>query len=512
MKKLTAFALGVLLLASCTTATKTAYNIDSVATSKGTEVFQPNWENIAENYQIPEWFKDAKFGIFIHWGVYSVPAFGNEWYPRNMYIKDSPEYRHHIENWGEHTQFGYKDFVPMFTAEKFDANEWADLFLQAGAKYVVPVAEHHDGFAMYNSELNEWNAVNNGPKRDLLQEMKDAFEARGLIFGLSSHKLENAWFFNGGRHFPSDVQDSTITMYGQRVEDHQYTDTIAKEWLKHTYELVNKYQPQLFWFDWTVNNPVVMPYFNKFLAYYYNNAIDWGKEVVVNAKQGYPTNVLVWDMERGKSDKMMVFPWQTDTSIGKRSWSYIEGEDNKTPEQIIHDMIDIVSKNGNLLLNIGPKSDGTITEEQTQILKEIGAWLSVNGEAIYGTRCWKKYGEGVTESTKGTFTDHIATAYTSQDIRFTTKGSDLYAITLNWGDKIKIYSLNEQNIGDAKIKDIKLLGCDESITWEQQPDGLVISFPNTPPCQYAYAFRISFDKAVGENMESEASNQVMKHG
>lgn len=186
--------------------------------------------------------------------------------------------------------------------------------------------------------------------------------------------------------FPSDVRDTTITLYGRRYEQEKYTEDFAREWLAHTRELVDKYEPSLLWFDWTVNNPVLMPYFNRFMAYYYNCALDWGKGVVVNTKQGYPTDVQVWDMERGKSDKMMLYPWQTDTSVGKKSWCYIDGEENKTPEQIVHDLIDIVSKNGNLLLNIGPKADGTITDEQKNILLSIGKWLKVNGEAIYGTR------------------------------------------------------------------------------------------------------------------------------
>jgi len=278
--------------------------------------------------------------------------------------KGSKAYEHHIATWGTQDKFGYKDFIPLFKAEKFNADEWAKLFKAAGAKYVVPVAEHHDGFAMYNSELNKWNATKMGPKKDIIGLLKEAVEKENLIFGLSFHRAENAWFYNGGMDFPSDVQDMSISLYGRRYEDQTYTDDFAREWLAHTYELVNKYEPKLMWFDWTVNDSILMPYFNKFLAYYYNNALDWGESVVVNTKQGYPTNIQVWDVERGKSGKMMLFPWQTDTSVGKKSWGYIEGEENKTPEQIVHDLIDIVSKNGNLLLNIGPRPDGTITEEQ----------------------------------------------------------------------------------------------------------------------------------------------------
>ena len=505
--------IALILVASCNNSKKITINIDSVASHKGTEVFQPNWENIAENYQFPEWFIDGKFGIFIHWGVYSVPAFGNEWYPRSMYQKDSREYKHHIETYGNHTVFGYKDFIPMFNAEKFDANEWAKLFKDAGAKYVVPVAEHHDGFALYDSEVNEWNSVKIGPKKDIIGLLKTAIEKEGMVFGLSTHRAENAWFFNGGMAYPSDVRDTDISLYGWRVPDHKYNDEIARAWLTHTYELVNKYQPQLIWFDWTVNNPVLMPYFNKFLAYYYNSALDWGKQVGVNTKEGYPTNIQIWDIERGKSGKMMKFPWQTDTSIGKKSWGYINGEESKTAEQIVHDLIDIVSKNGNLLLNIGPRADGTITDGQKAVLLSIGEWLKVNGDAIYSTRCWIKSGEGDAELIAGSFSDNKATAYSVRDIRFTTKENDLYVIVLNWDDAgVLIKSLNKNTIADAKIQDVKLLGSNEVINWQQTDNGLKLSFPKVKPCDFAYSFKISFDKKPGLHLQSEMVDEVFKHG
>jgi alpha-L-fucosidase len=210
---------------------------------------------------------------------------------------------------------------------------------------------------------------------------------------------------------------------------------------------------------------------------------------------------------------MMLFSWQTDTSIGKKSWSYVEDEENKTPEQIIHDMIDIVSKNGNLLLNVGPRADGTITDMQKEVLRTIGKWLNVNGDAIYGTRCWKKFGEGDAQPTKGTFTDNRATAYTARDIRFTTKGNDFYAIVLNWDDTgVFIKSLNKEVVSDAKIVSVSLLGSDEEISWEQTADGLKLFFSKDRPCDYAYSFKISFNKKVGAHLESEAVNKVMKHG
>ncbi|MDR0844840.1 MAG: alpha-L-fucosidase [Tannerella sp.] len=491
---------------------KSSINIDSVASPKGTEIFQPDWDNLAENYRFPEWFCDAKFGIFIHWGVFSVPALTNEWYSRYMYMQETPEYKHHVATYGDQTEFGYKDFIPMLTFSNYDSDQWAQIFKASGAKYVVPVAEHCDGFAMYDSELNEWNAVKMGPKKDVLGMLKASVEKEGLVFGLSSHRAENCWWYNHGTEFPSDAQDTTITLYGRRLNSHgavvegyfncghgeDYNESFAREWYARNQELVNKYQPKLFYFDWTVNHPVLMPYLNKFMAYYYNNALDWNEQVAVNTKHGYPTNIQVLDMERSMSDKILEFPWQTCTSIGKKSWGYIDGEENKTPKQIVHDLIDIVSKNGNLLLNIGPRANGTITEEQTGILLSIGQWLKINGEGIYGTRPWKKFGEGEQSEAVGTLTDHNATAYTAQDIRFTTKGNDLYAIVLNWDNAgVLIKSLDTNTIGDAKILNIQLLGSDEKIEWQQTDQGLKLSFPKTKPCDYAYTFKISFDKKVG---------------
>lgn len=501
------------LLMSCKLSTSSESNILSVASPAGTAVYQDNWDSIAANYKCPDWFMDAKFGIFIHWGVYSVPAFGNEWYARNMYIQNSEEYKHHIETYGKHTDFGYKDFIPLFKAEKFDAHEWVSLFKEAGVKYVVPVAEHHDGFAMYDSSLNPWNSVKMGPKKDIIGLLKKETEKAGLIFGLSSHRLENAWFYNGGMLFESDVQDSTLSLYGFRLpERDKYNEQVGLDLLAHTRELIDKYQPQLIWFDWTVGNEVIRPYFNKFMAYYYNNALDWGKGVVVNTKEGYPTNVQVGDVERGKLDQIRKYPWQTDTSVGKKSWAYIEGEENKTPQQLVHDLVDIVSKNGNLLLNIGPRADGTITEEQKEVLLSIGEWLKVNGKAIYGSRPWVKSGEGDAKSTSGSFSDNTETKYTARDIRFTTKGNVLYAIVLDWSDKeILIRSLDKKGIGDSKIQGISLLGSDEEVNWKQTESGLRLSFPAEKPCNFAYTFEIVFDKMAGGQLKNEVVDMPMVH-
>jgi len=505
MEKASNFLLVILLfiISSCNT-DKATYKPDTstFVSPKGTEIFKPDSASIAQNYRIPEWFKDAKFGVFIHWGVYSVPAYGNEWYPRNMYQSKSDIHKHHVETYGELTEFGYKDFIPMFKAEKFNADEWVSLFKEAGIKYVVPVAEHHDGFSLYKSVGNRWNSVNMGPKKDIIGDLKQASVKHGLHFGLSSHRAENAWFFNGGKKIPSDVQDPQYSsLYGELLEEPGgqtmecpegagYNAKSKEQWLAHTYELIDLYQPELMWFDWTVGKYPFQPTFYKYLAYYYNNALDWNKKVVVNTKFGYGDNIQVFDIERGKSDKIREFPWQTDTSIGKKSWGYIDGEENKTPNQIIDDLVDIVSKNGNLLLNIGPKPDGTITQEQQDVLLKIGDWLKINGEAIYGTRPWNKATEGSEIGTSGAFTDNVESQYTAQDIRFTKKDEALYAISLDWSNEgITVHSIDES----LKVTNVSMLGSDEKLSWAQTEEGLNVVFPKEKPSEYAHALKITFE-------------------
>ena len=500
------FCTGFLLLFLCIGCTSNVeeytQDISTYISPQGIDVHKPDSASLAENYSIPDWFKDAKLGIFIHWGVYAVPAYGSEWYPRKMYQKGDKVYEHHINTYGPHTEFGYKDFIPMFKAEKFNAEEWLSLFKESGAKYIVPVAEHHDGFSLYDSRFNKWNSVNMGPMRDIIGELKEASLKHGLHFGLSSHRAENAWYFNGGLEFPSDVQDPEYkSLYGEGLkspggqtpdcpEGAGFNENSINNWLKHTYEIVDLYKPELFWFDWTVGKYPFRSTFYQFMAYYYNSALDWNKGVVVNTKFGYGDNIQVFDIERGKSDKARDFPWQTDTSIGKKSWGYIEGEENKTPNQIIDDFVDIVSKNGNLLLNIGPKADGTITDEQQAVLREIGKWLQVNGAAIYATRPWEIATEGSVTGTSGAFSDNEETIYTAQDIRFTMKGDKLYAISLAWtDDDIVIKSIGD----DKSVKEVKMLGSDEALSWDQKSDGLRVSFPAEMPTDYAHALEITFN-------------------
>lgn len=476
----------------------------TVVSPKGTAVYQPDSASIAKHYKIPDWFRDGKFGIFIHWGPASVPAYDG-WYGRMMYADGGKVKAFHEKKYGPVTEFGYKDFIPMFKAEKFDAKAWAKLFKESGATYVVPVAEHHDGFAMYNSTFNPWNSVKMGPKRDFMKELREAILAEELHFGLSSHRAENCWFFNTGMQIPSDVQDTTISLYGERIEEAdggwgpQYekkegsNEHSRKNWLTHMYELIDQYEPELLYFDWSVGKYPFQPTFYKFMAYYYNNAIDWGKEVVVNTKYGYPDNIQVLDIERGKSDEIREYPWQTDTSIGKVFWFYMEDEtDLKSPDALIDDLVDIVSKNGNLLLNVGPKADGTIPEKQQNILREIGKWLDVNGEAIYGTRPWTISGEGETKNASGYMSEGNTVEYTSQDIRFTTKGNVLYAISLDWSnDGVVIKSLSNNNPQNLKVTSVSMLGCDEKLEWKQTDEGLKVKFPSGKPTDFAHVLKIN---------------------
>ena len=455
-------------------------------------VYQPNWESL-KKYEIPDWFRDAKFGIFIHWGVYSVPAFGSEWYPRNMYDTTSSEYKHHIKEYGPQSVFGYKDFIPSFKAGKFDADAWVTLFKKAGAKYVVPVAEHHDGFAMYNTALSDWNAVKMGPHRDVVGELSEAVKKQGLIFGVSSHRIEHWFFFNEGRKFKSDVIDPAYAaFYGPaREENETMTPEFMNDWLLRSTELVNLYHPQLVWFDWWIQQPALEPWRKSFAAYYYNKGLEWKKGVVINYKFdiSYPEGVAVLDLERGKLDAVRKEAWQTDDAIGDSSWGYIKNNHFKTVQYVVTNLVDIVSKNGNLLLNIGPRSDGTITEEETTVLLGTGKWLDVNGDAIYGTRPWVIYGEGPTKSASGSFATQTD-PFTAADIRFTTKKDTLFAITLGIPASKTIIKALGKKSAYGSVASVSLLGSGEKISWVQKEDALYIVPAKKYPSEHAAAYRI----------------------
>ncbi|MGA3223843.1 MAG: alpha-L-fucosidase [Acidobacteriaceae bacterium] len=472
--------------------------------------FRPDWNSLSQ-YQVPNWYRDAKFGIFIHWGVYSVPAFGSEWYPRQMYLAGSKENEHQVSLYGPLTKFGYKDFVPMFKAQHFDPQTWARLFKESGARYVVPVFEHHDGFQMYDSNLSDWTAAKMGPHRDLMGDLEKEVRAEGLYFGASSHRIEHDWFMDGGRKVASDVNDPQYAaFYGpaqiqlqDKVQAHNsnldedwtyVSPAYANDWLARNAEIVQKYHPDIIFFDWWIGQPYVRPYLTKFAAYYYNESAKRGPVGIITFKWvDMQKDSGVLDIERGQLDQSLDRVWQTDTSVSNKSWGYIEHDTFKTPEFIIHQLADIVSKNGNLLLNIGPRADGTIPDEVQQVLRDVGGWLKVDGDAIYGTRPWTVYGEGPTKVAAGSFQDTKTQDYTAEDFRFTTKGDNLYAIELAWpsGQEAVIHSLTGDALKGKQIQAITLLGSAAALTYKQQPDGLHIELPAKPAEGYAYAFRIA---------------------
>ena len=482
--------------------------------------FEANWSSL-EGYKIPQWYQDAKFGIFIHWGPYSVPAFGSEWYPRQMYIDTKRRgdnfFLHHVETYGPQKEFGYKDFIPQFKAEKFDAEEWAKLFKEAGARYVIPVAEHHDGFPMYDCSFTRWNAVDMGPKRDVVGELSKAVRKEGMKFGVSSHRAFNWVYYVRDESF-DNADPQYADLYGRPLphlfeedaadyrknfppQDQQFKD----DWLARCCELVDKYQPDVFWFDFGITpglreatydeNPFA-GHLQQFAAYYYNStAKDEDGLGVLNYKWGaFPEKAAVLDKERSKMAEIRKPFWQTDTAISSSSWGYTKDQKYKTADRLVDDLIDIVSKNGCLLLNVGPRADGTIPEKDQEILRGIGSWLDINGEAIYETTFWKTFGEGPTSVSTGHVSESKDKPFTAEDIRFTTNGDALYVIGLKWpeNNKVTVKTLAENSeLYTDDIGSVSLLGSEESLKWTRDGNGLNVQLPESAPSPYAYVLKVT---------------------
>ena len=443
---------------------------------------QPTWESIRANYHDPEWFRDAKFGIMMHWGIYSVPAHGSEWYVRYMYGGNKGVMQWHTEHFGPTEKFGYKDFFPMFTAAKWDPDAWAKLFKDAGAKYVLASGEHHDGFSNWKSDLNKFNSVNYGPHRDLVGDLTAAVRKVGLKTGVANHS--NAHFdfipaLPGSDQFDPEwsafysVADRSDAAYAKFVET----------WTTKNIELIDQYQPDMLWFDFNGSDRSWDPLKMRLCAYYYNRAAAWGKQVAISSKgQSFLAGMLM-DYEReGRAPKHLTdYVWQPDDPIADK-FGYVEVPDAngkmvglplKSPAGIVGNLVRNVSRNGNYLLNISPKADGTIPEAQQAVLLAIGKWLGVNGDAIYGTRPWKMSEEG--------------------RVYFTTKGQTLYAISLAWptNNVLVIPALGEGKGQEGQIEKVELLGHDGSLEFTQTADGLTVKFPAEKPCAYAYALKIS---------------------
>ncbi len=457
---------------------------------EGGQRYEGDWESLKRHKAVPDWFRDAKFGIYFHWGVYTVPAFGTEWYPREMHLKDKSEYKHHIEKYGDPSEFGYHDFVPMFKAEKFDAEKWADLFERAGARFVGPVAEHHDGFSMWASRVNPWNAKEMGPKRDITGELAAAIRKRRMRFVTTFHHTRNRTWYPRVEGWPTTSEDAMLRiLYGNIPEDE-----FRELWKGKLYEVIDGYRPDLIWFDSKLE-AVGEEYITDFLAYYFNRADEWGREVVVACKGlDLPREIGVEDFEKGRMNQITDYVWLTDDMISFRSWSYVEGMKIKSTRYVLGVLIDIVSKNGCLMLNISPKSDGTIPKNQEEVLLGIGAWLKKNGEAVYGTRPFVVLGEGPTRLKKGGEYAREKLHYKAEDIRFTTNGNVVYAIQLGWpgaNHETLLKSFSKQMCKDSLVvKSVKMLGSEEEIDWSLGEEGLMVTSPTLAPHDMAVVYKI----------------------
>jgi len=481
-------------------------NVEKKSKGLQTYRFEPTKASL-KHYKVPKWYEDAKFGIYFHWAPFSVPAYKTEWYPHWMYFPFNKKHRYsdireyHIKNWGPLNKFGYKDFIPLFTAEKWNPDEWVQLFKEAGAKYVVSAAVHHDGFALWDSKYISYNSAVMGPRRDIVKEFTEAARRAGLKMGVSTHYGRH-WCYYYFRPEYDNWNPKYEGLYGHRrgdndpprPEDEQQWENVLKE-------LIDKYQPDYIYVDGGIgdaerkfNKPYFRQQFYNVLAYYYNRAQEWGKGVVLTYKRKFlDPDMAVEDFERSGMDSIRLSSkWQTDDKIAVHGWCFVKDTEFWPVDYLIGALVDIVSKNGNLLLNVGPKPDGTLREEEVKTLKEIGKWLKVNGEAIYGSRPWREFGEGtmVYFSTDGRNKKY---KMGPDCVRFTVKDEILYAICFGWPASGKFYikSLSSEHpVSKLGIKSISMLGSNETIKWRETKNGLEVTFPKEKPCDYAYVLKI----------------------
>jgi alpha-L-fucosidase/predicted GH43/DUF377 family glycosyl hydrolase len=500
--------------------------------------FEPAVASLTQ-HQTPEWFRDTKFGIYTHWGPVAVgtarqPAGQSDtWYGRYMYIPglSGPQYHggipsrttfeDHRKNFGDQAKFGFKDIIPLFKAERFNADEWADLFVKSGAKFAGTVVIHHDNFAMWDSQVTRWNAVKMGPKRDLTGELERAIHKRKMKFVAAMHHAMTWYYYEPA--FAYDAKDPQYSdLYGEphppadkdlskdwtEVEWAPPSERFVREWLAKCVELVDKYKVDLLWHDAAMEH-IPEPVRLSMAAHFYNRAAEGKREVVLTYKGGeLPQGTAVLDFERGGADNILPMPWLSDTSVGRNFWYYDAGDAGSfSITELVQILVDIVSKNGCLLLNVGPHPDGTISQKQKDTLLGIGRWLKENGEAIYGTRPWKVFGEGANPA-----------------IRFTSRGDTLYALVLAVPQgAVKIASLGKASkLADKPVAHVKLLGSKEELDWVQENDALVVNVPKNLPCEHAVAFRIDFggdvtvypDGRPAATLRLEAKDQgvLLKHG
>ncbi len=479
---------------------------------------EPTWESIRDNYEVPEWFRDAKLGIYVHWGVYSVAERG-EWYGRRMYQENDPVYAYHVKTYGHPSEFGYKDLIPLWKAENFDPDAWLELFKEAGARYFTPCAVHHDGFDLWDSKHQPFNAAKMGPKKDLLGMMRAATLKHGLRFGMTSH-LARSYCWLQTSHGADSKGPKQGVPYDGRLKEYEglyhetHGDTAMRypavspahwkmSWKLRTLDLIDNYQPDLIYLDGA------LPFLDdkgqtgfEVLAHYYNAGLkrhDGKKEVMLTYKGSamtqeknkgwYVSGIGTRDHERNVPDQMLEEPWQTDDSIGP--WGYNTTVPYTSVDQLVDKFVDIVSKNGNLLLNVPPRADGKFDRDTIRILKELGKWNRVNGEAVFGTRPWIRFGEGPVNAPQSRAR---VSPFSARDIRFTQSkdGKWLYAIIMAWpGEQVVVTSLVMDAEGSGEVKSVSLLGHEGELEFTQDAEGLKVKMPAEQPCDYAFVLKIT---------------------
>lgn len=483
----------------------------SVAFAQKKKQYKENWESLSAHNQSPEWFADAKLGIYFHWGVYSVPAFGSEWYPFNMYRKGNNVFKHHNETYGSAAEFNYHDFVPMFKAEEFDAEDWAQLFKDAGARFAGPCAQHHDGFAMWDSEVNPWNAADRGPKQDITGKLAKSIKARDMKLittfhharNLQRHKGDpvewetyNSHFAYGPDYATSSTDPDTAKLYGNipEAEFHNY-------WFAQLKEVIDQYSPDIIWFDsWLKMIP--QEYRKKFAAYYLNEAKKKKQEVVIAYKQqDMPSSVGILDIEQGGKKDLSESVWLTDVTLSNQSWCYIIGQTYKPAELVVRNMIDVWSKNGVVLLNLSPTANGVINKEQRDILHKIGGWMKKYEEAIYNTRAFGSYGFGHAKAADGSHGGQSANVkYNEQDGRFlqSKDGKFIYLFMLGKpkiGSEIEIKDLAKHSYyPEQGVKKITVIGSGAEVEWHFATRNFILTIPNAVMDDIATVFKFELNK------------------
>jgi len=467
--------------------------------------FKPTDESLKQ-YKYPEWFRDAKFGIWAHWGPQAVPRQG-DWYAKEMYDEKSDDYKYHLEHYGHPSVFGYKDIIPMWKAEKWDPDKLMTLYKKAGAKYFMSMGSHHDNFFLWNSKLNRWNAVNMGPKKDVVGLWQQAAKKQGLRFGVSEHLGASYTWFQPSHGADSKGPKAGVPYDGANLDyqdlyhaktapdDTAWFTTNAAfqlEWYRSIKELIDNYQPDLL----STDGP--MPFGDvgrTLIAHYYNQDItkNSGKLEAVYTCKELSGGRWVEAIERGLKDTVHQYPWEDDTSIG--DWFYRTGQKYKTATEVIQNLVDVVSKNGNLVINVVQTPEGDLEPDMIAILEEIGVWTEANGEGIYGSRPWKIYGEKSEDAPivrRGLYNENYK--FTSKDIRFTLKGNTLYAFCLGKPETdIMIKSLAKYSkLANKDVASVTMVGSKKKLGWKQNSDALVIKKPVNMPVWEVIGFKIEF--------------------